>query len=145
MSKLNLDRLNGWQRLFILFSVVWLTYYFLVEFKSPAYVAPSEYFYEFLPSSEDRTTLSGLDQVIEILQSNKQYKTKDGKTHLLFEKYTEQQLAEADALSSKKAEQVNSSIFLDSFANVLKYSLGPLAITFLFGCMVSWVIKGFKK
>ena len=147
---MNIRKLNGWQRLWVLLSII----YFVVVLLLTVALYPSRSGYEEL------RVLKSLDLVGKYLErNNKGYKYEGAWVTKLkyFKNYTDEQII--SRLHSKFKGKVDftriEKVYLHDKDNYWKYELMylgvmllvwvlPISLIYLLGLGIKWVIRGFK-
>ena len=155
LSKINFQKLNGWQRLFVFFAILW-TIGFIADYRLdlPKYVNVN--------NKEDYASYVSvqLDKYLpDKFQSPKfdpdlflnppKAVMSDGVTLSIYT-HTKEEVEEAykqfklDPANSNPNKGYFIAVGKELVLLLLKYGL-PLVSIYLFGWMIGWVIRGFKK
>lgn len=154
-NKINFQKLNGWQRLFVLFSIFW-TIGCLVEFKLviPDYIDidNKEQYGKYVSSNLDKylpekSSNSPFDP--DIYLNPAKVVMSDGVTISVYDR-TKDEVAEAYEKFKSDPQNLNPNkgyvikVIKQVFSLLFMYSL-PLISIYLLGWLVAWVIRGFRK
>jgi hypothetical protein len=153
LSKVNFHKLNGWQRLFVFFAILW-TIGFIADYRFdlPKYVDVnnkedyrnyvSANLDKYLPKKESPPSFEVyLNSPTEIMS--------DGVVLPIYN-HSREQVAEAYEKFKADPQNLNPNkgyfiaIAKELGLLLIKYVL-PLVSIYLFGWMIGWVVRGFKK
>jgi hypothetical protein len=153
MYKLKINSLNGWQRLFVLFSLI----IYLVAFLSvnePEIVKSELPVGEYLPNkfvakgencdSNGKCNYKFSDLWDEI-PIGKNFTVKDKTVVLADESATQDQVETAYIKALNFAIEKRQLILQEKYKSVFGLVTVTLMLVYVFGWMVGWVINGFKK
>ena len=150
---MKINTLNGWQRLYVLFSLITVVVSFLSvnepEIKKSE-LPVSEYLPNKFVTKGENCDSNGKcsDKIIDpfdFLLAEKDFKVSDG-TVIFAKKNAKQEEVEAayiQALNSEK-EKRNTKL-LDKYKSVFVDVIAFLIAIYALGLMIGWVIRGFKK
>ena len=150
-----MKKLNGWQRIFIVISVIWM----LVVYNSVAVVetkSASLSVTEFLPPPPDMFDENGkkLDEAdpfgktllyFQRLLHQRSYRMFDGETLDLAEGYTQEQVEAAYAKALPSIRSAERKAKYDYWTNFAQGYFVPLLSLYLLGWSIGWIRRGFKK
>ena len=141
--------LNGWQRLWVLVSIILLipvVVVAVITFPNPDHVSHQSSFEENL-SAESRTKLATPDEKGIVWDDKVGLKVEMPNGHILrFEKSVKNEEAEtvANEYYGLLKHQANKERVLHVLL-AIAWWLGPAIFLYAFGRAVAWVYKGFKK
>lgn len=159
-----LNKLNGWQRLWVVISVIWISFILIIGYSSrPEIPNEEKYVYWILNEEEERIAKDEYsfyikDRYFSTIEIISQYNSKarvqlnpdEIKTYtILIEKYPKLKpifLRQISSLQDSKALKTKHKNELNKFyvSIILFACIPPLIICLLFLGIV-WIIKGFKK
>ncbi len=148
MRNFSFSDLNGWQRLFVFLCLLSSAFAFafvnaVVDHKTEVNI------YEYLPELSEypcvKTSPYDCDPVIIALDPKyrKQFVFKDGTTHWMDNRYTDQQVEEAQIKASQKAESNRVSSLISAYKSAAFILLSSWVAIYFIGFMIGWIRKGF--
>ena len=149
MRNFSFSNLNGWQRLFVFWCLLSSTFA-LVFVHAVADHKTEVNIFEHLPGLSEypcvKTTAYDCDPLTIALDPkySKKFVFKDGTTHWMDNRYTEQQVEEAQIKASQKAESNRVASLISAYKSAAFILLSSWAVIYFIVFMIGWIRKGFK-
>lgn len=149
-----LNRLNGWQRAFVLVSII-LALMMLTTVTIPPANDAAYFRGEFLPKlkpipkPDDDIDVPGFKHLYMgpkgPSEDTRQYNMPDGEAIYEDKRYSQQEVEHAYTQAKLKSEQEHRNEILKVMGDALMKYLSVIGALYFFGWMIGWIRLGFKK
>lgn len=147
--KLDLNRFNGWIRLYIVIAIAAFVFT-AVSVQKPefGYV----YLGEFLPKLPERPCIPEYQgdckpdtEFMKAFLHQKKFELKNGASAMEDERYTQEQVEESYKLAKDKADKEYRSKVIEVYLNSFYGYLVAMVSLYAIGWSIAWIRRGFKK
>ena len=148
-----LNRLNGWQRAYVLICVILVpmvaTTVTIPPANDPAYYR-SEYLPKLkpIPKPDDDVDIPGFKYLYKgpkgPSEDTRQFKMADGEAIYEDKRYSQQEVEYAYAQARLKSEHEHRNDVIKAISDAATKYLLTIAILYFFGWMAGWVYRGFR-
>jgi hypothetical protein len=149
MRNLLFNGLNGWQRLFVFWCLI-STALAIVFVNATVDKNPEVSIFKYLPELPDYPCVKKASydcSPLEIFldpKYSKKFVLKDGTSHLLDNRYTDQQVENAHIQVKQKTQDIKDAALIAACKEAMFFLLCNWIAVYVIGWMIGWVWKGFK-